>query len=73
MASCPGDRDQDGAVPDYRDGRDIRAFAPVFDGCCLAMTKWELPRVLPPIRQGLDERTSNRPIELLFVATKACR
>jgi hypothetical protein len=27
-----GDLDQDGAVPDYRDGRDIRAFTPVFDG-----------------------------------------
>jgi len=32
MASCPGDLDQDGAVPDYRNGRDTRAFTPVFDG-----------------------------------------
>src|SRR6266853_4401436 len=32
----PGDLDQDGAVPDYRDGQD----EPV-------MTKWELPHVLP--------------------------
>ena len=22
------------------DGRDIRAFTPVFDGCCTAMTMW---------------------------------
>jgi len=32
MASCPGDLDQDGAVPDYRDGPDIRRFILVFDG-----------------------------------------
>jgi hypothetical protein len=32
MASCPGNLDQDSAVPDYRDGRHIRAFTPVFDG-----------------------------------------
>ena len=37
----------DGTMPDYRDDRDIRAFTPVFDGCCPAMTVWGPPRVLP--------------------------
>jgi hypothetical protein len=34
-------------VPDYRDGRDIRAFTPVFDGLLPGHDQVELPRVLP--------------------------
>ena len=38
-------------MPDYRDGRDIRAFTPVFDGLLPGHDEWELPRVLPCLRR----------------------
>jgi len=37
----------EGTAPDFRDGRDIRAFTPVFDGLLPAMTEWELHEFCP--------------------------
>jgi len=36
---------------DYRDGRDIRAFTPVFDGLLPGHDQAGLPRVLPLLRR----------------------
>jgi len=42
----------DGTVSDYRDGRDIRAFTPVFDGLLPGHDQVGLSRVCPCYNQA---------------------